>query len=44
VRLHSVQAWLGTGRNADGSPAFDLERLDALDHWFATLSAQGIYS
>ena len=44
VRLHSVQNWLGTGRNADGSPAFDPDRLDALDHWFSVLSEQGIYS
>ena len=44
VRLHSVQNWLGAARNADGSPAFDPERLDALDHWFAVLAEQGIYS
>jgi MYXO-CTERM domain-containing protein len=44
VRLHSVQSWLGSARNTDGSPAFDAERLDALDHWFATLAEQGIYT
>lgn len=44
VRLHSVQAYLGTARNADGTPAFDPDRLDALDHWVSVLAEQGIYS
>lgn len=44
VRLHSVGAWLGFEQDAAGQPVWDAERLDALDHWFATLAEQGIYS
>ncbi|MCG3180200.1 MAG: hypothetical protein BIFFINMI_02557 [Phycisphaerae bacterium] len=40
VRQHSVFELLGPLRNG----AFDAAKLDVLDHWFATLKAQGIYS
>jgi len=44
VRLHPVQSVIGFLRGgATGSPAFDPERMDDLDRWFAALKAEGIY-
>ncbi len=44
VRLHTVEGLLGPLEGTPGNRSFDPDNLDTLDHWFAQLKDNGIYT